>query len=190
MCYIVNTRFLRPFGVLMEITTKSPQNLYNGSFFGPFLLKSPFFPHWKVFYLKSSKQDFIFGSTVCGRWKKTFFSKIEFGSGWPLPPRFGESPHFLLDLFCETFPHGIRKVTLRANDRRGSLIRNYDLKNSHPSTHPCFHHVVQEVHGSGDKLPRDAKYHQAFSPALVTPGLLKWSFQVRMIMLTRRQGRW
>ena len=104
--------------------------------------------------------------------------------------RFGKSPHFLLDLFCETFPHGIRKVTLRANDWRGSLIRNYDLKNSHPSTHPCFHHVVQEVHGSGDKLPRDAKYHQAFSPALVTPGLLKWSFQVRMIMLTRRQGRW
>ena len=43
MCKIVNTRFLRPFSVIMEITTKSPQKLYNGSFFGPFfLLKSPF----------------------------------------------------------------------------------------------------------------------------------------------------
>ena len=35
-----------------------------GPFLVFFLLKSPFFPHWKVFDLKSSKQDFIFASTV------------------------------------------------------------------------------------------------------------------------------
>ena len=61
MCNIVNTRFLRPFGVIMEITTKSPQKLYNGSFF---LLKSPFFSHWKLFDLKSLKQDSIYASTA------------------------------------------------------------------------------------------------------------------------------
>ena len=45
MCNIVNTRFLRPFGVIMEITTKSPQKLYNGSFFGTFFYsKVLFFP--------------------------------------------------------------------------------------------------------------------------------------------------
>ena len=33
MCNVVNTRFLRPFGVITEITTKSTQKLYNGSFF-------------------------------------------------------------------------------------------------------------------------------------------------------------
>ena len=32
MCNIVNVRFLRPFGVITEITTKSPQKLYNGFF--------------------------------------------------------------------------------------------------------------------------------------------------------------
>ena len=37
MCNIVNTRFLRHFGVITEITAKSPQKLYHGSFFGPFL---------------------------------------------------------------------------------------------------------------------------------------------------------
>ena len=42
---------------------------------------------------------------LCGPWK-TLFSKIEFGSGWP-PPWFGESPDFLLDIFCETFPKKI-----------------------------------------------------------------------------------
>ena len=62
MCNIVNMRFLRPFGVITEITIKSPQKLYNGSFFGPFLLKSPFFP--PVFDLKSLKQDSIYESTV------------------------------------------------------------------------------------------------------------------------------
>ena len=64
MCNIVNTRFLRPFGVITEITTKSPQKLYNGSFFGPFFTQKSFFSHWKVFDLKSLKQDFIYGSTV------------------------------------------------------------------------------------------------------------------------------
>merc|ERR1711936_1087385 len=42
MFNIVNTRFLRPFGVIMEITTKSPQKLYNGSFFGPFFTQKSF----------------------------------------------------------------------------------------------------------------------------------------------------
>ena len=46
---------------------------------------------------------------LCGPWRKNFFSfsKIEFGLGWPPPPpRFGESPDFLQDLFfCETFPN-------------------------------------------------------------------------------------
>ena len=58
MCNIVNTRFLKPFGVIMEITTKSPQKLYNGSFFWSF------FSHWKVFDLKSLKQDSIYASTA------------------------------------------------------------------------------------------------------------------------------
>ena len=48
----------------MEITTKSPQKLYNGSFFGPFFTQKSFFPHWKVFDLKSLKQDSIYASTV------------------------------------------------------------------------------------------------------------------------------
>ena len=47
----------------MEITTKSPQKLYNGSFFGPFFTQKSFFSHWKVFDLKSLKQDSIYGST-------------------------------------------------------------------------------------------------------------------------------
>ena len=64
MCNIVNTRFLRPFSVITEITTKSPQKLYDRYFFGPFITPKSFFPHWKVFDLKSSKQDFIFGSTA------------------------------------------------------------------------------------------------------------------------------
>ena len=58
MCNIVNTRFLRPFAVIMEITTKSPQKLYNGPFFGPFfLLKSPFFSIEN--FLTSSPQNKI-----------------------------------------------------------------------------------------------------------------------------------
>ena len=67
MCNIVNTRFLRPFGIITEITTKSPQKLYNGFFFGPFFTQKSFFPHWKVFDLKSLKQDSIFGSTEFNR---------------------------------------------------------------------------------------------------------------------------
>ena len=59
MCNIVNMRFLRPFGVIMEITTKSPQKLYNGSFFGPFfLLKSPFFIPLKSFWPQVLKTRF------------------------------------------------------------------------------------------------------------------------------------
>ena len=49
MCNIVNTRFLRPFGVITEITTKSPQKLYNGSFFGPFFTQKSFFSPLKSF---------------------------------------------------------------------------------------------------------------------------------------------
>ena len=45
MCNFVNTRFLRPYGVITEITTKSPQKLYNGSSFSPhFTQKSSFYP--------------------------------------------------------------------------------------------------------------------------------------------------
>ena len=45
MCNFVNTRFLRPYGVITEITTKSPQKLYNGSSFGPHSTqKSSFYP--------------------------------------------------------------------------------------------------------------------------------------------------
>ena len=40
MCNVVNTRFLRPFGIIMEIMTKSPQKLYNGSFPGPRIVPS------------------------------------------------------------------------------------------------------------------------------------------------------
>ena len=44
MCKIVNTRFLRPYGVITEVTTKSPQKLYNGSSFSPhFTQKSSFY---------------------------------------------------------------------------------------------------------------------------------------------------
>ena len=63
MCNIVNTRFLRPFGVITEIPTKSPQKLYNGSSFSPYFTQKSFFSHWKVFDLKSSKQDSIYAST-------------------------------------------------------------------------------------------------------------------------------
>ena len=63
MCNIVNTRFLRPFGVITEITTKIPQKLYNGSFFGPFFTQKSFFFPLKSFDLKSLKQDSIYGST-------------------------------------------------------------------------------------------------------------------------------
>ena len=54
MCNIVNTRFLRPFGVIMEIKTESPQKLYNGSFFYSKVL---FFPIEKFF--TSSPQNKI-----------------------------------------------------------------------------------------------------------------------------------
>ena len=76
MCKFVNTRFLRPYGVITEITTKSPQKLYNGSSFSPhFTQKSSFYPlksfwpqvlkirfhlwkHWidhsKIFFIKKS----------------------------------------------------------------------------------------------------------------------------------------
>ena len=58
MCNIVNTHFLRPFGVIMGITTKSPQKLYNRSFFGPFFYsKVLFFPIEK--FLTSSPQNKI-----------------------------------------------------------------------------------------------------------------------------------
>ena len=57
VCDIVNTSFLRPFSVITEITIKSPQKLYNRSFFGPFfLLRSPFFP---IEFLISSPQNEI-----------------------------------------------------------------------------------------------------------------------------------
>ena len=46
MCNIVNTRFLRPFGVITEITTKSPRKLRV-----IFLLKSHFFPIGKLLTL-------------------------------------------------------------------------------------------------------------------------------------------
>ena len=45
MCNFVNTRFLRPYGVIREITTKSPQNLYNWSSFSThFTQKSSSYP--------------------------------------------------------------------------------------------------------------------------------------------------
>ena len=45
MCNYVNTRLLRPYGVITEIMTKSPQKLYNESSFSPhFTQKSSFYP--------------------------------------------------------------------------------------------------------------------------------------------------
>ena len=58
MCNIVNTRFLRPFGVITEITTKSPQKLYNGSFFGPFFTQKSFFSPLKSFWPQVLKTRF------------------------------------------------------------------------------------------------------------------------------------
>ena len=58
MCNFVNTRFLRPYGVITEITIKSPQKLYNGSSFSPhFTQKSFFLPIEK--FLTSSPQNKI-----------------------------------------------------------------------------------------------------------------------------------
>ena len=47
----------------MEITTKSPQKLYNGSFFGPFFTQKSFFSPLKSFWVESLKQDSIYAST-------------------------------------------------------------------------------------------------------------------------------
>jgi len=52
MCNIVNTRFLRPYGVITERTTISPQKLYNGS---SFYSKVLFLPIEK--FLTSSPQN-------------------------------------------------------------------------------------------------------------------------------------
>ena len=58
MCNIVNTRFLRPSGVIMEITTKSPQKLYNRSFFDPFFTQKSFFFSLKSFWPQVLKTRF------------------------------------------------------------------------------------------------------------------------------------
>ena len=65
MCNIVNTRFLRPFGVITEITTKSPQKLYNGSFFGPFFTQKSFFSPLKSFWPQVLKTRFH----LCNHWR-------------------------------------------------------------------------------------------------------------------------
>ena len=58
MCNYVNTRFLRPYGVIMEITTKSPQKLYNRSLFSThFTQKSSFYP-LKIFWPQVLKTRF------------------------------------------------------------------------------------------------------------------------------------
>ena len=60
MCNLVNTRFLRPYGIITEITTKSPQKLYNGSSFSPhFTQKSSFYP-LKSFWPQVLKTRFHF----------------------------------------------------------------------------------------------------------------------------------
>ena len=65
VCDIVNAHFLRPFSVITEITTKSPQKLYNGSFFGPFFTQKSFFFPLKSFWpqVQDSIQDSIYAST-------------------------------------------------------------------------------------------------------------------------------
>ena len=60
VCDIVNTRFLRPFSVITEITTKSPQKLYNRSFFGPFFTPKSFFSPLKSFWPQVLKTRFHF----------------------------------------------------------------------------------------------------------------------------------
>ena len=76
MCNVVNTRFLRPFGVITEITTKSPQKLYNGSFFGPFFTQKSFFSPLKSFWPQVLKTRFhlrkhcLYGNDVSGVNKK------------------------------------------------------------------------------------------------------------------------
>ena len=59
MCNIVNTRFLRPYSVITEITTKSPPKLYKRSFVYSKVLFSPI----EKFLTSSLKQDSIYGST-------------------------------------------------------------------------------------------------------------------------------
>ena len=95
VCDIENTPFLRPFSVITKIRTKSPQKLYNRSFFGPFfLLQSHFFPIEK--FLTSSPQNKIsFLEALCISVHTTNFGlhkvKHSFGvfaqslrvSGWP-----------------------------------------------------------------------------------------------------------
>ncbi len=79
MCNIVNTRLLRPFSVITEITTKSPQKLYNRSFFGPFFAqKSFFFPIEK--FLTSSPQNKISFLQALKTWKESVATYIALDS--------------------------------------------------------------------------------------------------------------
>ena len=94
---IVNTRFLRPFGVIMQITTKSPQKLYNGSFFGPFFTQKSFFSPLKSFWHQVLKSRFH----LCKHWKCEQEWTIS-GAFWkqrnnvrgPALPRARTRPHY------------------------------------------------------------------------------------------------
>ena len=73
VCDIVNTRFLRPFSVITEITTKSPQKLYNRSFFGPFFTPKSFFSLLKSFWPQVLKTRFH----LCKHWRMRKYVIIE-----------------------------------------------------------------------------------------------------------------
>ena len=82
MCNIVNTRFLRPFGVIMGITTKSPQKLYNRSSFGPFFTQKSFCflrPFGVIMEITTKSPQKLYNGSFFGPFftQKSFFSPLK-----------------------------------------------------------------------------------------------------------------
>ena len=88
----------------MEITTKSPQKLYNGSFFGPFFTQKSFFTHWKVFDIKSLKQDSIYASTGYISFINRMFWLLTSPPGWVRHFKHNFDPAYKPEKYCPKTP--------------------------------------------------------------------------------------